>query len=197
MSNRRNRLAYAVATVLAGTGFAAAAPGIAVAQEADAAGHRGNYGDRAAPHTVAAGRADRDAGRGQRPDCGRRCGRPRRSERLRAGAGGVERQPDAAALSDPRHPDGRLRRRHRPRGGRVCRRHLCGALRRIAACLQRHRAYRSPQGTAGHAVRTQQRRRRDLDRHPPACKRIRLVDAGALWRVRQAVLRGHAQHADH
>ena len=36
MSNRRNRLAYAVATVLAGTGFAAAAPGIAVAQNADA-----------------------------------------------------------------------------------------------------------------------------------------------------------------
>jgi iron complex outermembrane receptor protein len=37
MSNRRNRLAYAVATVLAGTGFAVAAPGIAAAQEADVA----------------------------------------------------------------------------------------------------------------------------------------------------------------
>jgi len=34
MSKRRNRLAYAVASVLAGTGFAAVAPGIAVAQEA-------------------------------------------------------------------------------------------------------------------------------------------------------------------
>ena len=38
MSNRRNRLAYAVATVLAGTGFAAVAPGIAVAQDAGAEG---------------------------------------------------------------------------------------------------------------------------------------------------------------
>jgi iron complex outermembrane receptor protein len=35
MSNRRNKLAYAVATVLTGTGFAAAAPGIAAAQEAN------------------------------------------------------------------------------------------------------------------------------------------------------------------
>jgi iron complex outermembrane receptor protein len=34
MSKRRNRLAYAVASVLAGTGFAAVVPGIAVAQEA-------------------------------------------------------------------------------------------------------------------------------------------------------------------
>lgn len=32
MSNRRNRLAYAVATVLTGTGFAAAAPGVVLAQ---------------------------------------------------------------------------------------------------------------------------------------------------------------------
>ena len=36
MSNRRNRLAYAVATVLTGTGFAATTPGVAVAQEATA-----------------------------------------------------------------------------------------------------------------------------------------------------------------
>lgn len=34
MSNRRNGLAYAVATVLTGTGFAVAAPGVALAQEA-------------------------------------------------------------------------------------------------------------------------------------------------------------------
>ena len=66
MSNRRNRLAYAVATVLTGTGFAAAAPGIAVAQETAAEGIEEITGDRAAPHTVAAGRAYRDAGRGQR-----------------------------------------------------------------------------------------------------------------------------------
>jgi iron complex outermembrane receptor protein len=38
MSNRRNKLAYAVATVLAGTGFAVAAPGIAAAQADDASG---------------------------------------------------------------------------------------------------------------------------------------------------------------
>jgi iron complex outermembrane receptor protein len=37
MTNRRNKLAYAVATVLAGTGFAAVAPGIAEAQDADGA----------------------------------------------------------------------------------------------------------------------------------------------------------------
>lgn len=34
MSNSKNRLAYAVATVLTGTGFAAVAPGVALAQEA-------------------------------------------------------------------------------------------------------------------------------------------------------------------
>jgi iron complex outermembrane receptor protein len=34
MSNRRNRLAYAVATVLTGTGFAAVTPGVVLAQEA-------------------------------------------------------------------------------------------------------------------------------------------------------------------
>lgn len=35
MSNRRNRLAYAVATLLTGTGFAAATPGVALAQGAE------------------------------------------------------------------------------------------------------------------------------------------------------------------
>ncbi|MBL8265644.1 hypothetical protein, partial [Steroidobacter sp.] len=34
MSNSKNRLAYAVATVLTGTGLVASAPGVAVAQEA-------------------------------------------------------------------------------------------------------------------------------------------------------------------
>src|SRR5688572_15205198 len=38
MSNRKNRLAYAVAAVLTGTGFAAAAPGVALAQEATTEG---------------------------------------------------------------------------------------------------------------------------------------------------------------
>ena len=33
MSNRRNSLAYAVMTVLTGTGFAAVTPGVALAQE--------------------------------------------------------------------------------------------------------------------------------------------------------------------
>ena len=108
------------------------------------------------------------AGRRHRPDRRHRGRGPRRPQRLRAGPAGVERQPDPAALRDPRHPDRRFRRRHRPGGRRVRGRHLRGALRRVAARLQRHRAHRGAEGPAGHPVRPQQRRRRDLDRHAPA-----------------------------
>ena len=66
MSYRRNKLAYAVAHGAGRYGIRGRVPGIAVAQEAGAEGIEEIIGDRAAPHAVAAGRADRDAGRGQR-----------------------------------------------------------------------------------------------------------------------------------
>ena len=89
----------------------------------------------------------------------------------------------------------RFRHWHRSVGRRLRGRRLHGAVGRVVARVQRHRAHRGAEGTAGHLVRPQQRRRRDLDRDAPAVRRLRRTAAPARRRVRPAAHRGHDQRS--
>lgn len=156
---------------------------------------RQDRGDRAEPRTGTAGRADRLAGGRRRRHREHHRDRHRRPRHVHPGTGGQRRPAHPGALRAARAEHRRLRHRHRPDGGRLRRRRVRRARWRHRAAVPRRGADRGAEGAAGHPVRAQYRRRRDLDHHQAPVAGARGPPAPAPRQRRASLGRRHPEPA--